>query len=344
MAHEMHYQRLNLTSLLMVFSIVVPSPVLAAATQTDLQRGIASYTADNHTAALSYLQAHLAKNQKDGVAHYYLANSLLKLGRTADAMLEYRKAYELSPANGKVREYCLLALQEGAVTVKQEPVAKPPSADEVEVAKTLATIKRQSEIVKLNKTRAEEANSGVFSGRGKYDEARMRSDCEARVRLLQQPDMYDIHGRAIFLDHSEEIAKLRRDTEEAIARNKITAQQEEIARKAASERDASKMQGDEENLRNQLTESRHLPGTPTLQATGTNFYTRQYGNPRAEKKEEPIQDELLATPDKMVLDPHSKPGANKYRIVKEPLVADQDKLHNNAPGTDLRVKGTLIRK
>ena len=84
---------------------------------------------------------------------------------------------------------------------------------------------------------------------------------------------------------------------------------------------------------------------PALQATGTNFYTRQYGDPRStRKKEEPIQDELLATPEKMILDPHAKAGSKKYRVVKDPSVAEQDKLDASLPGTNLKVKGKLIRK
>ncbi len=326
---------------MLAYSLQAPS--FAATAPTDLQQGIDSYNASDHPRAISYFQAHLAKNQKDAVAHYYLANSLFKLDQVDAALVEYRKAYDLSPP-GQLRTYCLTAIQKGEATRSQNPVAKTPSADEIAVSKALDRIKQQSDIVKSNKEQTSKANAKNLLGRGEYDGYKLQSERDAKIRALQQPDMIDIHGRAIYLDHSAEIEQLKRDYAARITEANRMAEQEAVAHKAAVAKDALKMDAEVQNLESQLTGTRSLPGTPALQATGTNFYTRQYGDPRAKKKEEPVQDELLATPEKMVVDPHAKSGSNKYRVVKDPLVAEQDKLDAITPGTNLKVKGRLIRK
>ncbi len=326
-----------------MLAYVLQAPSFAAAPPTDLQQGVASYNAADHSRAISYFQAHLAKNQKDAVAHYYLANSLFKLGQVDAALVEYRKAYELSPP-GQLRTYCLTAIQKSEATRSQNPVAKPPTAEEIVVSKTLDRIKQQSEIVKSNKDQIGNANASNLRGRGKYDGYALENERDAKIRALLQPDMIDIHGRPIYLDHSAEIEQLKRDYAARIVEAKQLAEKEAVDHKAAVAKDALKTDSEVQNLQNQLTETRRLPGTPALQATGTNFYTRQYGDPRARKKEEPIQDELLATPEKMIVDPHAKLGSNKYHIVKDPLAADQDKLDATTPGTHLKVKGKLIRR
>jgi hypothetical protein len=167
-----------------------------------------------------------------------------------------------------------------------------------------------------------------------------------KIRNLLQPDAISITGNPIYLDHKADIEAVERDYAERIKNAEGLAKEEASIKKAEVAKDASKMLSEVDNLRSQLTESRHLPGTPALQATGTNWYNRQYGDPRKSvvRKPEPPVDELLATPEKMILDSHTKGGGNKYRVVKDPMVAQQDKLKNHSPGTDLNVKGTLIRK
>lgn len=321
------------------------SGAFAATASTELQQGIASYNASDHSKAVSLLHMHLAKNQNDAVAHYYLANSLLKLGQQEKAMVEYRKAYEASK-DPTLRQYCVQALQKAAVEQKVGSTPRPLTKEESDVAKSLERIKRQSELAKDNKIQNGDSDAKDKVNRGKHDVRELEAERDMKIRNLLQPDAISITGNPIYLDHTADIEAVKRDYANRIKEAQILAKEEASVKKAEVAKEASKMLSDVDNLRNQLTESRHLPGTPALQATGTNYYNRQYGDPRSSlvKKPEPPVDELLATPEKMILDAHTKGGGNKYRIVKDPMMAEQDKLKNHSPGTDLKVKGTLIRK
>ncbi|HEY9678433.1 MAG TPA: tetratricopeptide repeat protein [Drouetiella sp.] len=337
---------------LLTMSMGVLVPVFAATAQTPLQQGIASYNSGNYPAAISFLQEHVAKNSKDATAHYYLANALMKVRQIDDAAAEYRKAYESSPANSQLRQYCIVALQ------KLEPSANPAGGQssgasgssaklnpDSEVSKTLAHIERQTSIAKQNKAASGEANASFLMGRNRFDEGKLLSERNAKINQLLQPDMVDIHGRAIYLDHSAEIEAIKRDYEERIKEAKLMAQEDAVKAKQKAAADSTKMSAELENLRNQLTDTKQLRDGAKLQAAGTNMYTRQYGDPRtvAARKPDADQDEMLASQQKMILDPHTKPGTSKTRSSKDPLVAEQDKLQESQE-TDLRVKGTLIRK
>ncbi len=98
------------------------------------------------------MHAHLAKNQNDAVAHYYLANSLLKLGQSEKAMEEYRKAYELSK-DATLRQYCVQAIQKASVAQKPDSVPTALSKEDANVSKSLERIKRQTELARDNKIR-----------------------------------------------------------------------------------------------------------------------------------------------------------------------------------------------
>ncbi|CAN5561145.1 hypothetical protein BH10CYA1_BH10CYA1_26130 [soil metagenome] len=335
--------RINLICLLALSAL--HSSAFAATTSSELQQGIASYNASDHSRAVSFFHAHLAKNQNDAVAHYYLANSLLKLGQQEKAMDEYRRAYDLSK-DPTLRQYCVQAIQKATVAQKTDSAPHTLSKEDADVAKSLERIKRQSELAKDNKIHNGDADAKDKLNRGTHDVRELEYEREVKIRNLLQPDAISITGNPIYLDHTADIEAVKRDYANRIKEAQILAKEESSMKKAEVAKDASKMLLDVDNLRSQLTDSRHLPGTPALQATGTNYYNRQYGDPRSSvvKKTEPPVDELLATPEKMILDSHTKDGGSKYRVVKDPMVAQQDKLKNHSPGTDLKVKGTLIRK
>lgn len=337
---------------LLAISLWAHLPANAAVnTSPELQQGIASYNVADHPKAVSHLNAHLSKNPSDAVAHYYLANSLLKLGQTENAMSEYRKAFE-SSKDPTLRKYCLQAIQHASdasatsANATQSTRTSAGSKPDSEVAKSMERIKQQIETAKSNKIRNGDSDAKDKITRGVHDVHQLEAERDMRIHNLLQPDAYSITGNPIYLDHTAEIEQLKRDYAARIKEAQALAKQEAEFKKAEVAKDANKMLGDVDNLRSQLMDTHHLPGTPALQATGTNFYTRQYGDPRsvAVKKPETYPEELLATPEKMLLDSRTKSGANKYRIVKEPLTAEQDKLKNHAPGTDLKVKGTLIKK
>ncbi len=281
--------RINLICLLALS--VLHSNAFAATASSELQQGVASYNASDHARAVSFLHAHLAKNQNDAVAHYYLANSLLKLGQQEKAMEEYRKAYELSK-DKTLRQYCVQAIQKATVAQKQDAAPHTLSKEESDVAKSLERIKRQSELARDNKIHNGDADAEDKLNRGTHDVRELEYERDMKIRNLLQPDAISITGNPIYLDHTADIEAIKREYANRIKDAQFHAKQEASVKKAEVAKDASKALSEVDNLRSQLTDPRHLPGTPALQATGTNYYNRQYGDPRSSvvRKPEPPVD------------------------------------------------------
>src|SRR5581483_11850290 len=83
-------------SLFMALAIMSMLPARAS---TWLQRGMQEYRrGDYASAARTFRQAAQADPNND-LAHYHLANSLLKTGNRSEAMKEYQRAYALSGSN-----------------------------------------------------------------------------------------------------------------------------------------------------------------------------------------------------------------------------------------------------
>lgn len=129
------------------------------------------------------------------------------------------------------------------------------------------------------------------------------------------------------------VDSIRRDTASRIQNAKTsyesqaeTHQQQMLAR-IAKIVEASKLS------QSQVADSRRLPDSPNLQVTGSDLYTRNY----APGPEPPPPNEMLATPERLVLDAHSRPGRSIYKVVRDPAAPPV------APGTDLKVHGELIK-
>jgi tetratricopeptide (TPR) repeat protein len=97
----------------------------------------------------------------------------------------------------------------------------------------------------------------------------------------------------------------------------------------------AKLQHDLRASQNQVADARRVPGNhPNLQLAGTDLYTRNFipsPNP-------PPPDELVATPERLIVDAHSHPGRTVSRVVRDPAEAPPP-----PPGRDLRVRGQLIK-
>jgi tetratricopeptide (TPR) repeat protein len=86
-----------------LFSIAVllstaPSALAAApANNASFTQGVASFNARDYVAANKSLSAYLLASPNDYKAHFYRANSLVKLGRLDEASDEYKKVLTLTP-------------------------------------------------------------------------------------------------------------------------------------------------------------------------------------------------------------------------------------------------------
>lgn len=83
--------------LLIVITLQHQSDTAAWAEEIDwLNRGIAEYSAGQYNQAVNSLSLAASKNESSDLAHYYLANSLLRIGHKARALQEYEKACNAS--------------------------------------------------------------------------------------------------------------------------------------------------------------------------------------------------------------------------------------------------------
>lgn len=83
--------------LLIVITLQHQSDRAAWAEEIDwLNRGIAEYSAGQYNQAVNSLSLAANKNESSDLAHYYLANSLLRIGHKARALQEYEKACNAS--------------------------------------------------------------------------------------------------------------------------------------------------------------------------------------------------------------------------------------------------------
>jgi len=106
--------------LLIVLTLQHQSDRAAWAEEIDwLNRGIAEYSAGQYNQAVNSLSLAASKNESSDLAHYYLANSLLRIGHKARALQEYEKACNASQTAEMYRN-C-------AQVLKAYNLAVPPS-------------------------------------------------------------------------------------------------------------------------------------------------------------------------------------------------------------------------
>ncbi len=107
--------------LLIVLTLQQQSDTAAWAEEIDwLNRGIAEYSAGRYNQAVSSLSLAASKNESSDLAHYYLANSLLRIGHKARALQEYEKACNASQTAEMYRN-CAQVLKAYNVAVPPPP-------------------------------------------------------------------------------------------------------------------------------------------------------------------------------------------------------------------------------
>ena len=111
MRRYLYRAALSCSRLFSLFVILSTAPSVFCANQTNtasFTQGIANYNAKNYSGAKKSLLAYLQANPNDYKAHFYLANSLVKLGNLDDASNEYKKVLTLTP-DSKVGGYSMEA-------------------------------------------------------------------------------------------------------------------------------------------------------------------------------------------------------------------------------------------
>lgn len=114
-------KRCTLLLLLIVLALTKQGEHATWAEDIDwLNRGIAEYSAGQYNQAVSSLSLAASKNEGSDLAHYYLANSLLRIGHKARALQEYEKACNASQTAEMYRN-CAQVLKAYNVAVPPPP-------------------------------------------------------------------------------------------------------------------------------------------------------------------------------------------------------------------------------
>ncbi|HEY9731349.1 MAG TPA: hypothetical protein V6C89_05520 [Drouetiella sp.] len=391
-------------------------PCSAATTdQTELQRGIQSFSSKHYSDAVSHLQFYVNANPHESIGHYYLANCLFNLGYQKPCLDEYAAALRESTSQ-KMTDYCRAAIQQmqsskqstinqassvssaGTSSASQfansqsannqsarsRAFAYPPTA----LARPLSNLPYLSytpPVLPNGQTMSVLNSAPIVVAPLTVDTALLPSgphgvsDLALEKALVRMADQTNVEIETLQRDYasdlqslkehlSDEIVRINRDGERGIQ----TAIDNQRSGKGTSSLDstidsikrdtASRIQNAQSSYeaqaqahqqellsrinkivsasrlsQSQIADSRRLPGSPNLQLVGSDLYTRNY----APGPEPPPPDELLATPERLVLDAHSRPGQSIYKIVREPAAKPLEAI--GTPGTDLKVHGELIK-
>jgi tetratricopeptide (TPR) repeat protein len=366
--------KLKLQLIILALSFTQTSACLAAS-QNYFQQGVEAYNTGNYALASANLKIAVTASPNVALAHYYLANTYLQLKEPpAMAYSEYTKCFQLSP-QGQLHQYSLNALEKledtyaefriptnvanpfGPMFEKirngsddssnsyddplraqadvyhkqaQDARVQQAAATDPALLKTVDRIQSQSDIVKQNidnvgKTVANDYSSGLQLDLQKLERQRDRTLAEMTARGTH----YSHHAiKAAEVSFDQKITDLQTRIE-----------QEGQTHQADASKEIRHFDRDVEDLTNQLTNTKSLPGTPVLQSTGTNLYTRQYADPASTSRKEEPPTELKATPEALTLNPHNVPGKSIYRVTKEP-----DSKKSNIPDANLNVRGNLLPK
>ncbi len=213
------------------------------------------------------------------------------------------------------------------------PVLSPHATEvggfkDLALEKTLVRMTDQSniEIVTLQRDYAADLES--LKQHLSDDIFRLNRERDARIQALQ--DGVRLKGSS----SSDTVDSIRKDTATKIATAQTTYDSNTKAREQQYLEQVAKLQNALRVSQDQVADARRIPGNhPNLQLAGTDLYTRNFipsPNP-------PPPDELIATPERLVLDAHSRPGRTISRVVRDP--AEPPPL---PPGADLKVHGQLI--
>jgi tetratricopeptide (TPR) repeat protein len=329
-------------------------PVHATESQSDLQHGIQSYNSKDFHDAVGHLQMHLHTVPNDAVARYYLANALQSLGYEDSSLTEYERALQLS-RSPQLSTYCRQAIERvntarqyrttgQTITTNIQPSAfgylQTGALQDLNLSKALNRMKEQSnEMIEIN-SRNGAAEERSIADHSLADIDRLGRDRDARIQALLDGPQFS-KGKSSSSAADAAITRLRTDTDIQIANIKTLAAEMIKQHEQESLERGEKFQSDVQEWQSQLAEAHKMRGQPGLQAIGSDLYTRVYNTSPSEARKEPqIPDELLATPGRLLLDYHTRPGRTISRVVRDPSFAAR----SPSPGPDLNVRGQVIKQ
>ncbi len=315
-----------------------------------LETGTNYYRQGNYLAASAALNWAVEKAPNNANAHYLLANSLVKLGRFAEAGAQYQAAISVSKER-QLRSYCQAALNQlslapaivglpgqvpGLGTQPQPPYQAAPLPGAPGVRPTIqntmhqqagSAIDRQANMTSESLLNDANANAASWQRTGAYLSEQQRIKGEQTARAMERTKFSGTNGS---IYSPEEIAAARTqgqvmgDMEAALAQER-SQRAVQFAKAKVWETQAAAL-----NLQDQLN-ARSVPGGAKLKAEGTNLYVRNFeSNPATPEKAlsagEPgklrVYTPLVGTPNSLE-NPGSKTGGTARHLRVESTVHGQ---------------------
>lgn len=311
-------------------------PALAGA----YEDGVHYYNSGNYQYALVSLSQACGQNPKHVMAHYYLANVMVKAKMHDQAMVEYATCYKLDPRS-PVASYCLQAIERFR-QVRNEPIQRTladatiPGITDVHNASSV--IRRQAQYEKQKHQVVGDAMARSLSAEAESKNRKLHSLAEEEIeRVLEPPRFFPGFGRPPVnsLGYTAEEAKakaeeIRKNTEEMAAMTKLAAAGRAQQYKSWSSERQHALDDVVENLEKQLREP--TKNGVKLQPVGTDLYVRFYGYHRASAHLPDVHPAEVRFTD--------RDGLN----FETEAAAHQEKL-GPAPGPDPRsVRGKVLEK
>jgi len=233
---------------------------------SELKTGIGLLNAKKFKESELALSSVVAKNPKHALAHYYLANALLRLLKYNEAKQEFFACYCLDP-NSEAGKYSQKAVK--AIEQMYPPLHKEEMADE-RVNKSVALIREQSD---REKARQRDMVKNLSNGVAQNAEAEV-SQIKNNAASLTGVTPY------VMLNHkrrgSKNVNATLSQAEESAQLTRMAAKQKADEYRNWSTTQEKKLDEVASNLESQLHNS-GVRGAAKLRPEGTGFYVRYYG-------------------------------------------------------------------
>jgi tetratricopeptide (TPR) repeat protein len=232
------------------------------------------------------LRQAISEDPTNPTAHYYLANTLVYLGRHEEAADEFKRSYRLDPF-GPVSGYCRKALLTYNIKIA-EPEAEDEPLQATDLIKhyffsdpkapskeKIAAIHEQAEREKLRHKQTADSLAKAYNTTVERESqmiqrnARDEIDSIINGRLGSSPYPGDRQMAATRAD------AVQKDADEMSRLAKMRAEQKQVEYKLYSKQRSDLVDEAVSNLEKNLI-TKNLPGSPELQHAGTDLFVRNY--------------------------------------------------------------------
>lgn len=260
------------------------------------------------------------------------ANQIQQYGSELEERVDYRRrgSQLVSPGLAMLR---FPMNSSGPQSIQSQSLPYPSLVNGIQdlaLEKTLVRMTDQSNVEIATLQREYAADLESLKQHLSDDIFRLNRERDTRIQALQ--DGVRLKGSS----STDTVDSIRKDTASKIETTQSTYDSNTKACEDQYLEQVAKLQSDLRASQVQVADARRVPGNhPNLQLAGTDLYTRNF----IPSLNPPPPDELVATPERLIVDAHSRPGRTISRVVRD--AAESPALPR---GADLKVHGQLIKQ